>query len=325
MRQIHRSAFTLIELLVVIAIIAILIGLLLPAVQKVREAASRMKCQNNLKQIGLGLHNYHDSYGRFPAGGTLPTTGLGSQRFAAAVHLLPFVEQQNVYQTINFSVSPLDALNAIPLATKLPLALCPSDQDIVPAGRGGNNYFPCMGNGIYCGLPNPPAGDVNANQPPHNGVIFPLSATRFGDITDGTSNTAAYSERLKGDYSNAVVTVRTDHFRIGTFPDTPDDAVRDCNLVDYQNLANQSHSAVGETWMTANPSTYQYTHAGLPNTVSCSIPPQRTLSVASSRHSNGVNLLLCDGSVRFVSQSVSLITWRAVGSRNGGEILGSDF
>src|SRR5262245_3591424 len=126
----RRRGFTLIELLVVIAVIAILIGLLLPAVQKVREAASRMKCSNNLKQIGLALHNYHGAYGSFPM-------GSDANGFPVHCYLLPYIEQDNLYKSINFTVKPSDPLNAVARSTVIPIFLCPSDSNALPAGVPG--------------------------------------------------------------------------------------------------------------------------------------------------------------------------------------------
>src|SRR5262249_17975899 len=119
----RRSAFTLIELLVVIAIIAILIGLLVPAVQKIRESAARTKCQNNLRQLVVAIHNYHSSYGTYPRGRTFPN---GSS-FSAHSFLLPYVEQDTVYRTIDFTVPYSHANNAVPRATRTPIFTCPSD------------------------------------------------------------------------------------------------------------------------------------------------------------------------------------------------------
>ena len=311
----RRSAFTLIELLVVIAIIAILIGLLLPAVQKVREAAARLKCQNNLKQLGLACHNYNGTNNELPP-------GVDNQRFAAHAYLLPYIEQDNVYKTINLKVSAQDAVNNAPRGMVVPTFLCPSDpQSSMPAGWAGNNYLFNYG------------PDVWWQQPVTRGVfgMFTDRGVRLpGGIPDGTSNTACFSERLKGDWTNAVATPRTDLINPrGTPPTTADDAVKLCRASDPGNLSFQWRSDCGGYWIQGFHMT-MYQHTGLPNDRSCGWPSNfggnnAVNQNASSAHSGGVNVLLCDGSVRFVSDSVNLVTWRALGSRDGGEVLGGDF
>jgi prepilin-type N-terminal cleavage/methylation domain-containing protein/prepilin-type processing-associated H-X9-DG protein len=303
-----RRGFTLIELLVVIAIIAILIALLLPAVQKVRESAARTQCQNNLKQIGLALHNYHDTNKKMPP-------GIDAKKFAAQAHLLPHLEQANVHKTINFNVNADNAANAIPKGQALTVFLCPSDpQALPPAGWSGNNYIFNYGS------------DILWQQTSTRGIFFfgGLS-TRFADITDGTSNTAAFCERRLGDFSNAVSTEKTDLFQPPTPPSNADQAVTICQGIDPSNLALQWRSDYGGYWIQGWHMT-MYTHAGPPNSRSCGFPVNQTMiMVANSGHTGGVNLLLCDGSVRFAPDSISLATWRAVGTRDGGEVVGSDF
>ncbi len=306
----EKRAFTLIELLVVIAIIAILIGLLLPAVQKVREAAARMKCQNNLKQLGLALHNFHDANNAFP-------TAVDPQRYSAHTYLLPFVEQDNLFRTINLTQPVTSAANNAARGTKVPGFLCPSDpQSAYPAGFGGNNYVVNYGSGILW-------AQTQTDGP----FFFAGKGVRFADITDGTSNTACFSERLVGDFSNAVATDRTDLFQLPTgsaAPTTADQAVVACGSVNPNDLSTQWRSDYGGYWIQGFHMTL-YTHAGPPNARSCAFPPSSMLMVANSAHSQGLNVVLCDGSTRFVSNSVSVQTWRAVGSRNGGEVIGSNF
>ena len=310
----RRSAFTLIELLVVIAIIAILIALLVPAVQKVREAAARIQCTNNLKQIGLACHNYEGVYKKLPTGDT------AANSFSSLSQLLPYIEQQTIYNQINFGVSSTAAnqpADAIPVS----VLLCPSDpqQSMLPAGYPGNSYVGNYGNTILWFQD----GTVS------NGVFYHRGMQcRFADITDGLSNTAAFCERLMGDWSNGVVTPRTDLINPkGVNPATPDDALSFCRAANHNDPSLQWFSSFGAYWIQGNQNTL-YTHTSPPNDMGCAYPQNSTQTMpASSAHAayGGVNLLLCDGSVRFVPNSISVATWRAIGTRNAGDSVGSDF
>ena len=192
----RKHGFTLIELLVVIAIIAILIALLLPAVQAAREAARRAQCINNLKQIGLALHNYHSVVDSFPFGqGYEPPTLWNG--WSALSLLLPYVEQKAVYNSLNFEIpdgsSPSTAQNTTGMRTTIAPLLCPSDLDRLTNAQGHNNYFGCSGydqgglNGIF--LVNVGGSATTPSVP------LPVS---MRDVTDGLSNTCAFSERVKG-------------------------------------------------------------------------------------------------------------------------------
>ncbi len=241
----RRSAFTLIELLVVIAIIAILIALLVPAVQKVREAAARTQCQNNLKQIGLACHNYEGVYKRLPAGNSAANT------FSSLSNLLPFFEQQPLYNQINFSVnSTAQPADAVPI----PILVCPADPQgsSLPPGFSGNSYVGNYGNTIIWGQ------DGTGS----NGVFYHKGMQcRFADITDGLSNTACFCERLMGDWSNGIVTVRTDLINPkGVNPATPDDAMNFCRAANHADPSLQWYSTYGGVLDPGQPEHHVHAH-----------------------------------------------------------------
>lgn len=316
----RRKGFTLIELLVVIAIIAVLVSLLLPAVQQAREAARRSQCKNNLKQFGLAIHNYVTALNVMP---------LSQSKFSVHTYLLPYLEQQAVYDLIDFNsvgATYSSPSNAVPLAVNIPMFLCPSDTySGIPAGWAGTNYRANQGSNILNGQPS--ASGANSLLPAPNGPFSPNMSMRIADIMDGTSNTAAFSEHPIGDFSNGISS-QYDTFEPNkgstttNYPSTPDELVQYCRAVNTADLSMQGVSNVGAPWMQGYHSTTTYFHVAPPNDRSCMYPPGRIGTTASSRHPGGVNVMLCDGSVRSVNSSVDLTTWRGVGSRNGREVLG---
>lgn len=311
-KRLNRVGFTLVELLVVIAIIGILVGLLLPAVQSAREAVRRIQCGNNLKQLGLALHNYESTHRRFPA-------GRNQLRHSALSSLLPYIEQSQVESLIDWNVSWNHVKNAQASAISISTFNCPSDPvTALPVGWGGTSYRSNQGSGLLWGLPPSNPADPNFGVPAPNGTLIPDTYLRFGDITDGTSNTAAFSEHGKGDFSNAVATP-TDTFWPMTHPKSVDEAVRDCNAIDTSDLRFQRVSDVGAPWMHGYHSTTAYFHVGPPQGRSCMFPPGLIATSAQSYHSNGVNVARCDGSVGIVTSNVDLSIWRSLGTRNGSD------
>jgi prepilin-type N-terminal cleavage/methylation domain-containing protein/prepilin-type processing-associated H-X9-DG protein len=310
-----RPAFTLIELLVVIAIIAVLISLLLPAVQAAREAGRRIQCVNNLKQIGIACHNYHESRGALPGADMV----FNVTELSALSQLLPLMEQTIVYNSINFAFNYQDAKNTTVMNTVINGFVCPSDlNDPLPALGAQTNYMADMGSGIVWQASVGP----NANMPVPNGVFHGDSATPFAAITDGLSNTGFFSERIMADGNNAIVSPISDVFFSPGAPTTPDDAYRQCQAVDINDLHNQFPLFMGAPWLCGQ---HIFTHVSGPNTRSCGFfLSLRAVMPPSSRHPGGVNLLMGDGSVRFIKDSINLPTWRAMGTRAGGEIIGAD-
>jgi prepilin-type N-terminal cleavage/methylation domain-containing protein/prepilin-type processing-associated H-X9-DG protein len=332
----NRRGFTLIELLVVIAIIAVLIGLLLPAVQKVREAANRMSCSNNLKQIGLALHHYHDSHKTFPPGRNVnPVDGQG-RCFSAYAYLLPYLEADNLYKQINFGKNPdTDPENAVALNQTIPYFQCPSDQHQKLQGESAVHNYPLNTGTTY------PVSPRNPSKTPVTGVFFENSKVRFADITDGASQTVCISETVVSDGGPDVWD--------GVSPTTGFVLTRgNDNLFNGPELTNYAtqcsgaglklQQTRGSRWLYGAPGHSMYNHIRPPNDrrVDCrgGIPHSnktdalwRVLSLnvtAHSRHPGGVNALFCDGHVQFISDNISLATWQALGTRNGQEVI-SDF
>ena len=337
----RRRAFTLIELLVVIAIIAILIGLLLPAVQKVREAASRAKCSNNLKQLALALHNYHDANQRFPFGKGPSYAGAPVYaRWSVHSQILPYIEQDNLYRSIDFTKPPetpgmAGVINFMPAhqnpnrenaaasRTRVGIFICPSDGASEPSDwPGQNNYYANQGVQFLCDLSESLPSTVAPGEVP-DGLLYYLSKTKMASILDGTSNTIVFSEKLRG---NGSPDPRTD---MKTMPNqiTLDTAYATCRSLNPQ-TATPLTSKQGYSWVMGEMCCTTYNHVDTPNTVTCAgigfpgnmanmamvVPP-------SSYHAQGVNVSFADGSVRFISNTITLQSWRAMGTINRGEVV----
>jgi len=313
-RRGRAAGFTLVELLVVIAILGVLVGLLLPAVQMAREAARRSACTSNVRQLATALQTYASARRSFPVGRT--ASGISTHAF-----LLPFVEQSDAFAKVDPKKAWNDPFHAGVAAWTVPVFRCPSDPaPALPATYAGNNYRFNQGTGILWANPPTDPSDPNFGMPAPDGVFFLDSRVRTQDIPDGTSSTAALSEHGIGDFDNGVAT-RNDTFWPVTTPATPDAATQQCEGIDQTNLGFQRFSNVGAPWLYGYHSTTLYFHVSPPNRRSCMFPPGRIMTTAKSGHAGGVNLAMCDASVRFVADAVDVGVWRAIGSRNQGESI----
>ncbi|WP_439628278.1 DUF1559 family PulG-like putative transporter [Gemmata sp.] len=321
--MVRRTGFTLIELLVVIAMIAVLIGLLLPAVQKVREAAARMKCQNNLKQLALGMHSHESAVQAFPSGGDGPADGgtnLNPPSLSVHVFLLPYIEQGPLYAAadlkMNFSAqaNKLVAVNTVPVyqcPTALSrVSLLTSEDTLVAAGQPRvrqqtTNYYGVMGpKGAKLGGGTYPPAAYETNDASFQGGASALGVMgwnkrcRVGEITDGTSSTLAFGEYAT---RTAAETSDTNAQRMwvrgcafGVFGA----ASRGC--ASTKNVVAEINSPAGEY----NSSAFNF------NDVSF-----------GSLHTGGANFAFCDGSVRFLANSTPILVLKAMASRAEGEVV----
>ncbi|MEZ5941537.1 MAG: DUF1559 domain-containing protein [Planctomycetaceae bacterium] len=323
----RRKGFTLIELLVVIAIIAVLIALLLPAVQQAREAARRSQCKNNLKQIGLALHNYHDNFKTFPPGRVRNTySGITSAWYTGNIawvpRILPFMDQAPIYNNIDwnrgFGTSGTDGHTGVngtnPTGARRQIIAtlrCPSDPGngsvpwTTPSGTkvNGNasnggfasaNYAGCVG------------AQTRLNTNPR-GLFGQNTRVAIRDITDGTSNTIAVGEVIIGFYREGV-----------------NDSGNRTPCTAGSKDTNTSRQA-GNSWFYGYfpQSTFFNTFVG-PNAkaIDCGVNSDRVNQAARSVHSGGTQILLCDGSVRFAGENLDLTTWANLGDKSDGNVVG---
>ena len=331
----RRRGFTLIELLVVIAIISVLIALLLPAVQSAREAARRIQCTNNLKQFGLGLHNYESIAGSFPMAG-IYTPATGWIGWSVHSRLLPLLEQGPMFNSINFNLAYSTPDNTTIAATSISMFLCPSDVNtgtLTPASA----FFPVA---HYVSSYGWNLGDWfvwSASGPTTRGAFTVNSVRRIADFMDGTSNTFLAADVKSHNPVYLCMGGLANVNNAGVIPDPGSDPFSvapeyggSCGSV------GQGHSA----WVDGDAQETGLTTAWPPNKAVIGKSGEGDLDLSSapfflggptfaainarSFHAGGVNALFADGSVRFIKSTVNGSVWRALGTIQGGEVISAD-